>query len=112
MNSSKTKRKPDQRSIYLTCSPIIHLRAVEQSDYKVSIIEMGFTAGEYFEFGFWAQMIDVGLGDQVVRENVFKLCAMSSYLLKGRSSTTTNQTAFFFRSIVRFGLLAGFASAL
>jgi hypothetical protein len=73
---------------------------------------MGFTAGEDFEFRLWAQMVDFGLGDQIVREDDFKLRSMSSYLLKGRSSTTANQTAFFFRSIVRFGLLAGFASAL
>jgi hypothetical protein len=30
---------------------------------------MGFTAGENLEFRFWAQMIDFGLGDQIVRED-------------------------------------------
>ena len=55
MNSSKTKRKPDQRSLYLPCSPIIHLRAIEQSDYNIGIIEMRFTAGEDVEFSFLAR---------------------------------------------------------
>jgi hypothetical protein len=31
----------------LPCGTVIHLRAIEQSDYKVSIIEMGFTTGEF-----------------------------------------------------------------
>jgi hypothetical protein len=78
MNSSKTKRKPDQRSIYLPCGPIIHLRAVEQSDYNIGIIEMGFTAGEDFVFCLWAKGIDFGLGDQIVREDDFKLRSMLS----------------------------------
>jgi hypothetical protein len=41
----------------LPWSPVIHLRAIEQSDYKAGIIEMRFTAGENLEFSFFAKTL-------------------------------------------------------
>ncbi len=57
---------PGVKIANLPCGTIVDLRTIEQGDHHAGIIEMGFTAGEDFEFGLWAQMVDFGLGDEFI----------------------------------------------